>query len=175
MDNSFSLAANPGLIEGWLRAIGSKPTSMTVPYAAWQFEFDYPPNTPHKMIVVNPSVQPRALVVVSKVAFSQEHLTAHALMENADKARFIHDLQCSLNRESVEFGFEGQQGLLTCPAAFQVSVTRYDDGISLDGLARAVSSVYKAEFAGLLVVQDHLGSGNYGGSGGDFPFRVRIQ
>jgi hypothetical protein len=175
MDTGVTLSANAGSIEGWLREIGTHPVPLPAPYANWQFEIDYPPNSKHKIVVFNSSAQPRALVVATRVAFSQEHIAAFALMENADKWRFMRDLQSALNREFVEFGFEQPQpaGPLTCPTFFSVTATRFDDSLSLDGLARAVSSVYKAEFAGVLIVQDQLGGGNYGGSGGDFPFRVR--
>jgi hypothetical protein len=175
MDTSVSLPTNASLIAGWITAIGSHPKSVTNPGTAWEFHFDYPANAQHTMIVANPSAQPRALLVGTKVGLSNEHLTAFALREDADKIRFIRDLQNALNREFVEFAFEGQQGPLACPLAFQVTATRYDDCLSLDGFARAVSSVYKAEFAGIMVVQDHLGASPSSGSGGDFPFRVRMQ
>ena len=73
-----------------MREIGSHPVQAPAPYAAWQFELDYPPNTPHKIAIFNPSVQPRALVVASRIAFSQEHVDGprylNAVFEGGDMA-----------------------------------------------------------------------------------------
>jgi hypothetical protein len=61
---------------------------------------------------------------------------------------------------------------LSCPAAFQITATRYEDGLSLDSLARTVSSVYKAELAAIICAQQHLGRQGPAGRGGDFLFKT---
>jgi len=50
-----------------------------------------------------------------------------------------------------------------------VQATRYDDGPSLDSFARTVSSVNKAEVAGIALVQHGL-SPRTSGPGGIFDF-----
>ena len=50
-----------------------------------------------------------------------------------------------------------------------VQATRYDDGLSLDSFARTVSSVNKAEVAGIACVQRRL-SPRTSGPGGIFDF-----
>jgi hypothetical protein len=108
--------------------------------------------------------------------FSPEHLELFGTFENEDKQAFLNDLQSTLNREFVEFQFEGAGTGLSCPTAFLITAIRYDDGLSLDSLARTVSSVYKAELAGISCVQQKLGQRNFPAGGGDFPFKMpRLQ
>jgi hypothetical protein len=163
-------------VEGWLKDMGCHPMRVPVPNTNWQFEVDYPANTPHRIVVTNQISFPRAVIVGTRIAFSPEHLEAFGNFENEDKQSFLDDLQSTLNREFVEFQFEGSGTGLSCPTAFQVTAMRYDDSLSLDSLARTVSSVYKAELAGILCVQQKLGRRNFPAGGGDFPFTMpRLQ
>jgi hypothetical protein len=164
------------LIEGWLTDIGSHPKRVLGPNTNWQFEIDYPANTAHRLVVLNPVQFPRAVIVATKVEFSPEHLEYFGTFENEDKESFLVDLQATLNREFVEFQFEGAGTGLSCPTAFTITAVRYDDGLSLDSLARTVSSVYKAEVAGIACAQHKLGRRSFPSGGGDFPFTMpRLQ
>lgn len=164
------------LVEGWLKDIGSTPKGVTppAPESSFQYEFDYPKGTPHRLIVLHPIATPRALVVLTQVSMSPEHLTTFKDLEDPDKIAFLQDLGTALNREFVEYGYmfmTPTPGALTCPTAFQVSATRFDDGLSLDSFARTVSSVYKTEVAGITCVQKHLQPGTFTGGGGNFDFK----
>ena len=165
------------VVEGWLTDMGSHPKKVSMPNANWQFEIDYPANTAHRIAVANLTSHPRALAVGTRIAVSQEHIDAFGLWENEDKQSFLDDLQSTLNREFVEFQFEGLGTGLSCPTAFTITAIRYEDGLSLDSLMRTVSSVYKAELAGILCVQQKLGRRDFpGGGGGDIQFRMpRLQ
>jgi hypothetical protein len=175
----FKLAANEGeaIVEGWLRDIGTEPKSVTAPIHSWAFVIAYPANTSHRITVAHPLKLPRALVVATRVMFSPEHLQAFRLLIKAqDKTDFLEALQRTLNREFVEFTYEGADTPLTCPSAFQITATRFEDGLSLDSLARTVSSVYKAELAALMCVRQYLGRRDFPGTGGDIQFAPpRIQ
>jgi hypothetical protein len=160
------------LTESWIRDIGCtpKPVSPLDPAMQFHIEVDYPAGTPHRITTHSPVAKPRALVVASVVGVSPEHLARFQDLENEEKIDFLMDLQTTLNREYVEFAFPPMSGGLQCPSMFQVFAVRYDDGLSLDSFARTMSSVYKAELAGITCVQRHL-SPLGPGAGGDFPFK----
>jgi hypothetical protein len=163
-------------VEGWLKDMGCHPKRVSAADTNWQFEVDYPVSTPHRIAIANPIPFPRAVFIGTRVMFSPEHLEVFGTFENEDKQTFLDDLQSTLNREFVEFRFEGAGTGLSCPTAFQITAIRYDDGLSLDSLARTVSSVYKAELAGISCVQQKLGRRNLPAGGGDFPFKMpRLQ
>jgi hypothetical protein len=166
------------LVEGWIRDMGCHPRKMPGGNTNWQFEVDYPVNTPHRMVVVNPVSAPRAVIIGVKVAFSPQHIAAFGPLEDYDKHKFIEDLQATLNREFVEYTFDDGVPLtnLSCPNSFQITAIRYEDGLSLDSFARTISSVYKSELAALLCVQRHLRGDEIPGPGGDFGFKTpRLQ
>jgi hypothetical protein len=165
-------------IEEWLEDMGCHPKKVLVSNGNWQYEIDYPANTPHRMVVVNPAASPRAVIIGVKLAFSPEHIGAFGLLEDYDKRKFMEDLQATLNREFVEYTFDDGAPLtnLSCPTSFQITAIRYEDGLSLDSFARTVSSVYKTELSALLCVQQHLGGQDFPGPGGEFGFKVpRLQ
>jgi hypothetical protein len=162
-------------IETWLKDMGSRPIKVPAANTNWQYEIEYPAGTPHRLVVANPTPVPRALVVAAKVVFSPEHLECFGTFENDEKQAFLGQLHGTLNREFVEFQFEGAATGLSCPTAFTVTAMRFDDGLSLDSLARTVSSVYKTQLAGIMCVQQIL-QRNFPPGGGDFPFNMpRLQ
>lgn len=157
-------------VEGYLRAIGCTPVKINDPRARWHYEIDYPPNTPHRIHVLNPVDREQAVVIASATAISPEHLAAFEELDDDAKAEFIWDLQMSLNNQFAEFSLQGAASERSCPKLFEVTCVRYEDGLNLDSFARSVSSVYKLEISGILCVQKHLGQKNFG-SGGRFDFR----
>lgn len=164
------LSGNSTMIETWLRDIGIDPNPVTDPEMHWRFDVNYPTGSPHRMHVVNPKARPRAVAIISRCAISAEHHAAFQELDGEAKLDFARELQATLNREFVEFTFQGvEQGLL-CPTGFQVEAMRYDDALSLDSLARSISSVYKAELAAIWCVQRHLTPHGAGGSG-HFEFK----
>jgi hypothetical protein len=170
MDSTES--ADQILIEGWLGAMGCSTTNIKPinPQVHWQIQFDYPPKSGHTMAIINPFDRPKAFMVLTEVEVSPEHVTAHRSLDDDDKLDFLDELRGALNRDFVEFIWTGVDHPLACPTKFQVSATRYRDGLSLDSLARTVSSVYKTEVAGIAVVQRRLNPRTSGGSG-SFEFR----
>ncbi len=76
--------------------------------------------------------------------------------------------------EHVSFLKVGDNGLpLTgrgYPKGFDVSVTRYSDGLTKDELNRSIGAVYKTWLAGVMIVQEKLGGGDLGPPG-RFDFR----
>ena len=158
-------------IKGWLHDMGCSPTVIKVnPNADWEFDCVYPTNTAHHVIVVSPKDRPKAVMVATETKLSPEHVAAFGDLEDDAKADFMRDLQGALNRDYVEYGLQVGTGT-ACPSGFQVSATRYVDGLTLDSFARTVSSVYKAELQGIMCVQRHLNSGSPGGAGGHFEFK----
>ena len=161
------------LVEGWLKDIGCTPTKPDPlgPEMTFQLLADYPPGTPNRLHAFSPIGRPRALVVLSEVGLSPEHHATFGELENEDKISFLQDLQATLNREFVEYALMGvSPTTLACPTGFQVTATRFDDSLSLDSFARSLSSVYKAEIAGIACVQKHLNPNTLGG-GGSFDFK----
>lgn len=156
--------------ERWLRDMGCTPMKGPQdPQLAWQLEFDHPPGSPGKLVLANPKARPRALIVISTIMISPEHVAAFQDLDQDEKFEFLKELGTTLNREFVEFGLMGNPGM-ECPAGFQVTATRYDDGLTLDSLSRSISSVYKAQLAGISCIQLHLAPKG-GGTAGSFHFK----
>jgi hypothetical protein len=160
------------IVGEWLRLMGCVPRRIVGPGTNFQIEFSYPPDSPHLMTVVNATIRPHALVVITQTVISPEHVAAFQELETDEKVSFLRDLQKTLLRDYIEFNLMGIDEIsgLVCPSAFQISATRYGDGLSLDSFARTVSSVYKAELAAITCVQEHLGPRGLGGSG-NFEFK----
>jgi hypothetical protein len=157
----------PTLTEGWLKEMGctAKPVVPPMPDFSFQYHIDYPIGTPHRINVYGVTMQPRALVVMSQVAFSPEHIATFQDFENEEKMDFLFALNTTLNREDTEYALAPASGPLACPPAFQIQAIRYDDGLSLDTFARTIATVNKVEVAGITCVQRYLsphGSGPVG-------------
>jgi hypothetical protein len=158
------------LAEGWLREMGSTPKRAPQdPALAWQFEFDHPPGSPGRLVLASPKGRPRSLLVISNIMVSPEHHAAFQDLDQDEKFAFFKELSTTLNREYVEFALLGTTGM-ECPAGFQITATRYDDGLTLDSLSRTISSVYKAQLAGISCIQVHL-TPKGGGTAGHFDFK----
>ena len=76
-------------------------------------------------------------------------------MPDDEKRVFLFGLRHTLNNSEVDFELRGAGGL-ACPEAFQVSVRRFVDGLSLDAFARSLGAVYKTELSAIWFIQETL-------------------
>ena len=157
-------------VDEWLRVIGCTPVDQMDSQAAWHIEFDYPPKTPHRMHVVSPNQTPAATIIATATQLQADHLQRFSELDQDAKEEFIWDLRHALNRLEVDFRVDGAAGPLDCPRQFQISVTRYPDGLSLDSFARSIGSVCKTELDVAWLIEQHLG-GTGPARGGRFDFR----
>jgi hypothetical protein len=162
---------DPTMIEGWLREIQCDPRLAIDQKANWRFDLAYPSNSPHQISVVNPKKPSRAVVVTSRAILDPQHIAVFGGLDEDAKKEFYLALQETLNRDAVEYFLEGvNPATLACPTGFRIAAVIFDDGLSLDALALRISSVYKAEIAGSLCVNRHLGPTTPGTSG-QFEFK----
>jgi len=158
-------------IEAWLRTMQLAPRKVADPANNWRLDFHYPAQSKQEMSLVNPKTPSSAVVVAYSVTLSPEHLAAFQLLELEDKQQFAFDFQLALNRESVEYMLIGlSPEIVGCPTAFQITSCIYDGAITLDNLALRMSSVFKAQLAGVLCIQRHLAP-KAGGGTDQFAFR----
>ena len=76
----------------------------------------------------------------------------------------------SMSGVAPDFKLEGVSAVLDCPTLFQVSVTRFADGLNMDSFARSMSMVFHTELNATWLVKRYLGP-REGGHGGRFDFR----
>jgi hypothetical protein len=157
-------------VEEWLGVIGCTPVDQMDPQAVWHVEFDYPTKTPHRMHVVSPKQTPIATIIAAGSQLKPDHLERFAELDEDAKTEFIWDLRHALNRLEVDFRVDGAVGPLDCPKQFQISVTRYPDGLNLDSFAMSLGSVYKTELHVAWLIEQHLG-GTGPTPGGRFDFK----
>lgn len=156
-------------VRDWLTSLGCTPTEIRDPKTHWHFTFDYPSKTPHTMHLVAPKDRPGAVVVASGAEVTHEHLQRFEELDDDTKFEFLYELRMTLNQVAVEFQLVGAEGELICPKKFQVSVTRYEDGLSgLDSFASSVGAVFKVEIAAMLVFHKYLRPRTFGPGSFDF-------
>lgn len=146
-----------GAVEGWLRTIGCTPVEDQDPQAVWHVHIDYPIKTPNMLHVVVPAQNPEAVVIASLLEVAPIHLTAFEALDQDAQADFLFELRRTLNTVDTDFQFEGQSHPQDCPRRIQISAVRYPDGLTLDGFARSLSAVFKAQLNAGMLVQHHLG------------------
>jgi hypothetical protein len=122
------------------------------------------------MHVVGPKACPTALVIATATDVSREHYQVFETLDDDGKAEFLWELRRTLNHTEVDFKLEGVSAVLDCPTLFQVSVTRFADGLNMDSFARSMSMVFHTELNATWLVQRYLGP-REGGRGGRFDFR----
>jgi hypothetical protein len=155
-------------IEAWLRDIGCTPVPVPLePATNWAVAVTIPPGT--HMVVFNLKQAPRAVIVQARMVPLPAQSEAFGALEEDSRREFWQELRSTLNREFTEFQLEGAP--YNCPAAFVVSATRWDDGLTLDSFARTLSSVNKACLDGSAVFEEHLGTGGPAAVGGEFAFK----
>jgi hypothetical protein len=153
----------------WIRAVGCEPKPQKDPNALWHMQFDYPTRSGQLMGVVAPIANPRAVIIATGLQTSPEHLQAFASLEDDGKKDFLWELRRALNRIETDFMAEGATSPLECPKRIQISVVKYDDGLTLDSFAHAMGAVYKTKLAVIWTFQEHLDAeGNSPGRRFDF-------
>lgn len=157
------------LISGWLKDMGLSPTPAPDPNGNWHFAVAIPPNqNERKVEVFGNKDMPRAVFIGANTVISPEHVATLMALDSDAKRQFATDLMTALNREFVEYNVE-YEPVTGDVKNFVVTAVRYDDGLTLDSFARTVSSVFKAQIAGIQCVQQHLGGTTP--PGGEFAFR----
>ena len=157
-------------VEEWLRTIGSTPQELEDTQAEWHLEFDYPSKSEHRMHVMRPRSNPAAVVVGAATNVSHEHLEAFGNLDDDAKEEFLWEFRRTVNQPEVDFRLDGVSEQLDCPTRFQISVTRYDDGLTLDSLAQSIGAVFKVWLGAIWVIQQQL-AGNGDSFGGRFDFK----
>ena len=163
-------APTKGTVEAWLRHMGCAPTEQPDPTSAWHLEFDYPAGAPNKLHVVVPSGNPAQLVIASLTMVDSAHLQAFERLDDESKESFLWQLRRTLNQIDVEFILHDIGGERECPKRFEVRVTRYGDGLTLDSFAQSVGAVFKVQVATIWLIVEHLGGKGFG-PGSRFDFK----
>ncbi|HTS88700.1 MAG TPA: DUF2299 family protein [Gemmatimonadales bacterium] len=156
-------------VQGWLKTIGLTPVDQNDPQAVWHLAIDYPVRSGHQLHLVSPKDHPSAVVVVSGTEVSHEHREAFDKLDDDGKDEFLWEFRRTINSVHVDFGLKGAEGPLDCPSHFQITSTRYEDGLTLDSFAQTLGAVFKTELAAIWVIQRHLAPRSFGG--GRFDFR----
>ena|ERR1700734_762885 len=159
-------------VEAWLKSLGVGRTEATAtPFSSWHLTFTWPVGSPHRMWVLSPIAHPHAIMVGTNTAFLAEHKQTFAEMENSEKIDFMLDLHTALNRDGIDYAFAPTPlPMYVAPDMFQVATTRFGD-FSLQRLYEMLHRAWKAEFAGLLVVQRRLNPTNPP-TGGDITWKA---
>lgn len=141
---------------GWLEALQCDHRPVDDPVMEWRFEVKYPASrSDHLMHVAGVPGPVPSLVIVSVTRMSERHLKRFEGMADDEKRVFLFGLRHTLNNSEVDFELRGGGGLV-CPEAFQVSVRRFVDGLSLDAFARSLGAVYKTELSAIWYIQETL-------------------
>lgn len=166
--------SNGSLIEGWLRDTGCQPVIRQLPEVNWAYEVNFPPQGPAKLTIFNPAKLPRAVIILSRTIVPATHIKAFDALDEDSRREFLERLRATLNREFIEFHLE-MPPTGGCPAGFQMSVTRFDHGVTLDSFVRSLSSVNKAYLDASACFQQYLGDPGTP-AGGEFEFeKLRVQ
>ncbi len=143
-------------VASWLEALQCNHREVEDAHMAWRFEVRYPARRDdHVMHVAGVPGTVPSLVIVSVTRMSERHLQRFEGMPDDEKRVFLFGLRHTLNSPDVDFELRGAGGL-SCPEAFQVSVRRFVDGLSLDEFARSIGAVYKTELSAIWYIQETL-------------------
>jgi hypothetical protein len=157
-------------VERWLGVLHCTPVEIEDAEANWHLQFNYPSRTQHVMHVVSPKLSEQSIVIASAVNVSPEHLEGFAELDAESQADFAWELRKTLNVIDVDFMLDGLKHENDCPPRFQLTVTRYEDGLTLDSFARSIGAVYKTELNSILLIRRLLGAKGFG-DGGRFDFK----
>lgn len=140
----------------WLAALGCEHREVEDAHMEWRYEVRYPARRDdHLMHVAGVPGPVESLVIVSVTRMSERHLQRFEGMPDDEKRVFLFGLRHTLNSSEVDFELRGAGGL-TCPEAFQVSVRRFADGLTLDQFAHSMGAVYKTELSAIWYIQETL-------------------
>lgn len=145
-----------GTVASWLEALQCEFRPVEDSRVAWRYEVKYPARRDdHVMHVAGVPGPVPSLAIASITRMSPRHLQRFAGLSDDEKRVFLFGLRHTLNTPDVDFELKGAGGL-ECPEAFQVSVRRFIDGLSLDAFARSLGMVYKVELSAVWFVQETL-------------------
>lgn len=143
-------------VASWLEALQCEYRSVDDAQMEWRYEVRYPPRRPdHVMHVAGVPGPMPSLAIASVTRMSPRHRQRFEGLPDDEKRVFLFGLRHSLNDPLVDFEMRGGGGL-ECPEAFQVSVRRFEDGLTLDSFARSVGAVYKVELGAVWYIQETL-------------------
>lgn len=143
-------------VASWLEALRCPFRLVDDPHVAWRYEVKYPVGRDdHIMHVAGVPGAVPSLAIASITRMSPRHLERFDGLPDVDQRAFLFGLRHTLNTPDVDFELKGAGGL-TCPEAFQVSVRRFVDGLSLDSFARSLGAVYKTELSAIWFIQESL-------------------
>lgn len=143
-------------VASWLEALQCPFRPVDDPNVAWRYEVKYPVwRDDHIMHVAGVPGPVPSVAIASITRMSPRHLQRFEGLPDEDKRVFLFGLRHTLNTPDVDFELKGATGL-NCPEAFQVSVRRFVDGLSLDSFARSIGAVYKAELGAIWFIQESL-------------------
>lgn len=143
-------------VERWLRDLGLEPMERPDARSRWHLAFEYPSGSGNYMLAASPDVEVPSVVVASVVRLADQHLRTFDELADGEKHAFLFGLRRALNQLEADFRLNDMEGPLACPRSFQVSARRFPDGLSLDGFARTVGSVFKTQLEGIWYVQERL-------------------
>jgi hypothetical protein len=153
---------------GWLKDMGLDPKPAPDANGNWHYTFFMPPNQAgNRLEVFGLKERPRAVVIAANTVLSPQHTEVLAALDGDAKRLFVSDLMVALNKEFTEYNIERDTAVEV--KNFVITAVRYDDGLNLDSFARTVSSVFKAQVAGIQCVHQHLGGTTP--QGGEFSFK----
>ena len=157
-------------VTAWLDILGCTPTVVEDKKTNWHLDFDYPKGSGQRMHVVQPKGKELQIVIATGVNVSHQHRGAFYDLDADEKKEFGLSLRRVLNRPEVDFQLEGASTPSDCPTRFQLSRTRFADGLSLDSFAETVGFVFKAKLHAIWHFEDRLGD-HRSGFGGQFNFK----
>jgi hypothetical protein len=157
-------------VEQWLEQMDCTPVPQADPQAEWHFVIHYPANGPTALDVLAPKGRGNRLLIVCSVEVSHEHREAFDKLDDDGKDDFLWRFRHAINVAEANFALQGAEGMLECPSRFQVSATRYEDGLTLDSFAQTEGSVFKTNQRAIWVIQEHLAPRSFG-SGGRFDIK----
>jgi hypothetical protein len=143
--------------KSWLEALECEFRSVEDPQMEWHLEVKYPARrSDHVMHVAGVRGSLPSIAIASVTRLSDRHLQRFAGLPDDEKKVFLFGLRHTLNSPDVDFELKGADGGLSCPTAFQVSVRRFEDGLSADEFARSIGAVYKVELSAIWFIQETL-------------------
>lgn len=143
-------------VASWLEALQCEFRPVDDPRVDWRYEVKYPSRRDdHVMHVAGVPGPVPSIAIASITRMSPRHEQRYSGLPDEEKRVFLFGLRHTLNTPEVDFELKGPGGL-GCPEAFQVSVRRFIDGLTLDSFARSLGAVYKTELSAVWFIQETL-------------------
>jgi hypothetical protein len=74
---------------------------------------------------------PERVLIATGTEVSHEHREAFDKLDDDGKDTFLWRFRYAINVPEADFVLDGADGILDCPSRFQISATRYEDGLTL--------------------------------------------